>query len=223
MDSISALSGTTLVQSSQTTTTDSTAEDELEQDKIEFLNILLTQLENQDPLDPMDTTEWTAQLVSYSQLEQQMEMNTALANISSQLAQSSLTSGLSYVGQTVEIDTDMAPVQNDAASWSYTIEGTASDVYLTVTDSSGTVLWEGGGGGSSTEANSFTLDATDLDVSDGTVLYLSVNAQDSDGNSLDTEISSYATVDGVQSDGETTYLTSGGLSYTLIDVLKITA
>lgn len=227
MGSISALAGTTLVQSSQTTTdtTSSSSSSDtstLEEDKADFLTLLLTQLENQNPLDPMDTDEYTQQLVSYSQLEQQMEINQSLSTISSQLAQSAVSSNLSYIGQTVEVDTNIAVAEDDSAHWAYSIDGTASDVYLTVTDEDGNVFWTGTGDNAS-GVNALDLDLSDLGVTEGTPLYLSINAQDSQGNSLDSSVSSFVKVDGVQSDGDTMYLTSGGLSFTSDDVLKITA
>lgn len=223
---ISALdSATVLTSSSSSTSTSSTTttEDTLEEDKIEFLELLLVQLENQDPLDPMDVNEWTSQLVSYSQLEQQMEMNSVLSTISDQLTQSSLTTNLSYVGQTVEVDSNASTAQDGQATWAYNIDGTASEVYLTVTDADGNTVWEGEGS-SSTGTNGVVLDTSDLDVEDGEALYLYVNASDSDGDSLDNSITSFLTVDGVQSDDDgTLYLTSGELSYTSDLVLKISS
>lgn len=223
MEAYSALADTTLISTSSTSTatsTATTAAEELEEDKINFLELLLVQLENQNPLDPMDTTEYTSQLVSYSQLEQLMETNTALSDISSQLSQTALTSNLSYIGQTVEVNSNATVVQDDEVNWTYTVDGTADDVYLTVTNESGETVWEGEGTTAS-GTNSVNLDLSDSGLSSGTLLYLSVNATDSDGASLDSTVSSFVTVDGVQSDGSTTYLTSGSMSYTLDEVLKI--
>lgn len=61
-----------------TTTTTSTS---ISDDKEAFLKILLTQLENQNPLSPVDTTEFTSQLVSYSSLEQLITMNEKLDSL----------------------------------------------------------------------------------------------------------------------------------------------
>lgn len=225
MDTLSALASTTTISATSTTSSSSTSEDELEESKIEFLELLLTQLENQDPLDPMDVNEWTAQLVAYSQLEQQMEMNTELSEISSLLTQNAVSSNFSYIGQTVEVSTDISLASNDSgtleASWNYSIEETPSSVTLTVTDADGNTVWEGEGTLSS-GASTLTLDEEDLDgISDGDLLYLSVSAIDANGDSIDTETSSYLNVDGVQSDDDTVYLTSGSLSFTLDDILKI--
>lgn len=223
MGNLSALNATTLVSSSSTTsssTSTTSSTDELEEDKLNFLNLLLTQLENQNPLDPMDATEYTAQLVAYSQLEQQMEINEGITALTDLLSESAVTSNLSYVGETVELSTDMSVVQNDEANWAYSVEGTASEVYLTITDEDGTTVWEGEGSIAS-GAQTVTLDTSDLDVEYGDILYLSVNAVDSDGDSLDSDISSFVVVDGVTSEDGDTYLSSGDMTYTVSDVLKI--
>jgi flagellar basal-body rod modification protein FlgD len=61
-----------------TTATTTSSSSSIDEDKTAFLKLLMTQLENQNPLDPVDTTEFTNQLVMYSQLEQMMTMNSKL-------------------------------------------------------------------------------------------------------------------------------------------------
>lgn len=219
MDNLSALNDTTLVSSTSTSSTSTSDTDSLEEDKIEFLNLLLTQLENQDPLDPMDVNEWTSQLVAYSQLEQQMEINDTLSSLSTQITDSVFASSLSYVGQTVELNSDMAVVQDDAVNWAYSVDGTASNVYLTITDESGEIVWEGEGSTSS-GAQTLSLEASDLDAEYGDLFTLSVSATDSAGEALDTSVTSLVVVDGVQSEDGTIYLSSGSLNYEISDILK---
>lgn len=221
--SISALdSYTTVVNTDTSSSSDSTDDtSDVEEQKIEFLELLLTQLENQNPLDPMDTTEWTAQLVAYSQLEQQMETNEYLDSAISLLNTTASTYSLSYIGEEVEVDTNINVVsENLDATWSYSIEETAEEVTLAVYDSDGNTIWTEDGETSS-GLHTFTLDLSDLDVEEGDVLYLSVTAEDSEGEELDSEISATVTVDGSLTEDETVYLTAGGMSFTLEDVLKI--
>ncbi|MCD8566414.1 MAG: hypothetical protein LRY36_00490 [Alphaproteobacteria bacterium] len=224
MTTLSALNGTTYVQStnltsSSTSSTTSSDLDDLEQKKADFLNILLTQLQNQNPLDPMDTNEYTAQLVQYSELEQLIDLNGNASSILTALSSNATSSNLAYIGKTAEIDSSTSVVQDGQVSWSYSIDGTPSHVYLTVTDSDGNTLYSGEASNTSADG-AFVLDTTDSGLADGTVLNLSVNAVDSSGDSIDNSISSYVTIDGVQSDGDTSYLTAGGLSFTLSNVLK---
>lgn len=71
---------------STATTTSSAAMSSLTEDFDQFLSLLVTQLENQSPLDPMDSSELTNQLVGFAQVEQQINTNAELENISSLLS-----------------------------------------------------------------------------------------------------------------------------------------
>src|SRR6476620_5874186 len=69
-----------------------------------FLTLLTTQLKNQNPLEPLDTNQFTQQLVQFTQVEQQMKMNTQLTSLISieQMAQS--TAAMAYLGSTATVD-----------------------------------------------------------------------------------------------------------------------
>jgi flagellar basal-body rod modification protein FlgD len=102
-----------------------------------FLTMLTTQLKHQDPLSPMDSTQFTNQLVQFSSVEQQINANSNLEKLI-KLQQTSQTSqGISYLGQTVEVaGTDLA-LQDGAASLSYTLPKEAREVKILIKDSSG--------------------------------------------------------------------------------------
>ncbi|MBL4589275.1 MAG: hypothetical protein JKY11_04250, partial [Alphaproteobacteria bacterium] len=91
----------------------------------QFLQILLTQLQNQNPLDPVDTSEYTAQLVQYSALEQQIDTNVRLGSILETLQITSSFSAFSYIGNDVEIATNQTALQDGVADWSYSLAGDA--------------------------------------------------------------------------------------------------
>ncbi len=63
-----------------------------------FLKLLITQMQNQDPTDPMDATEQVSQLATFSQVEQSIKMNT---NLESLISQSNLTNASNYIGKTI--------------------------------------------------------------------------------------------------------------------------
>lgn len=63
-----------------------------------FLKLLITQMQNQDPTDPMDATEQVSQLATFSQVEQSIKMNT---NLESLIKQSNLTNASNYIGKTL--------------------------------------------------------------------------------------------------------------------------
>src|SRR5512135_287243 len=73
----------------------------------DFLNLLITQLKNQDPLDPMKDTEFVAQLANFSSLQQMTSMNTNMANL---LAQQNYTNAASMIGKQVTTSDDKSGV-----------------------------------------------------------------------------------------------------------------
>ena len=225
MNIYSSLSSQNIITSNQVTgTEDKTAADiakeQAEKEKVDFLKLLLTQLSNQNPLDPMDTDEWTAQLTRYSILEQGIETNQQLTIANDALAANMKAASLSYIGKKVELDTNIGVVQNGAAEWSYLVEGSPSEVYLTLTDKNGTKIAEVEGSINS-GVQSVGLDAADFGLAEGQQVYLSINAKDSEGNKLNTKTTTNVKVDGAWSDENDTYLTAGEASFRMSDILKI--
>jgi flagellar basal-body rod modification protein FlgD len=85
----------------------------------QFLQLLTAQLKNQDPLSPMDTNQFTQQLVEFAQVEQQMKSNSSLSTLVSLQQSAQATAALSYVGQTVVVDGSTAALANGTATWSF--------------------------------------------------------------------------------------------------------
>ncbi|KIH82258.1 flagellar hook assembly protein FlgD [Pseudomonas batumici] len=106
-----------------------------------FLQLLVTQLKNQDPLNPQDNSAFVAQLAQFSSLEGIQTLNTSVNNISSSFQSSQALQASSMVGRSV-----IAPATQAVVDTSKTFTGTAvvpssvSDVTLKITDSSGTVV-----------------------------------------------------------------------------------
>lgn len=92
---VSSTSGVT--QNTQTNTTTKTTNG-LGADYNTFLDLLITELKNQDPTKPMDPTETVSQLATFSSLEQATKMNSTLSSL---LANSTLSQAGSIVGRTV--------------------------------------------------------------------------------------------------------------------------
>lgn len=106
-----------------------------------FLKMLTTQLQNQDPLSPMDTTQYTQQLVQYSQVEQEMQQTTTLKSILSGMNSQSLTQASSFIGRQVRFDSTTAGYQaGSPASWTYSLAQTPAKLTATITDSNGKVV-----------------------------------------------------------------------------------
>ena len=201
-------------------TAEEIAKEKAQKEKVDFLNLLLTQLSNQNPLDPMDTKDFSAQLTRYSILEQGIETNEKLAVTNDLLKTNATASSFSYIGNQVEVETNINSVENGKAEWSYLIEGDVSDVELTVTDANGKRI-DNFEGSISKGVQSFTFNAADYGLDDGQELYLSINATNKNGDSVNHRTTSILMVDGVWTDNNQSYLTSGQLSFRTTDVLKL--
>jgi flagellar basal-body rod modification protein FlgD len=86
-----------------------------------FLTLLTTQLQNQNPLDPLDTNQFTQQLVQFAQVEQQIKQNTQLETLISIEKSAQATTALAYVGATVAIDGQTAALKNGLATWTFNV------------------------------------------------------------------------------------------------------
>src|SRR4051812_6199244 len=107
--------------SSTSTSTTGVDKDTLAGNFQTFLTLLTTQLKNQNPLDPLDTNQFTAQLVQFAQVEQQMKQNEQLTTLVSLEKSAQATTALAYVGQTVAVDGQTAKLANNQAAWSFTV------------------------------------------------------------------------------------------------------
>src|SRR5476651_11105 len=86
----------------------------------QFLQLLTTQLQNQDPLSPMDTNQFTQQLVAFAEVEQQLKTNTDLDQLVSLNKTSQATAALSFVGKQVTADGSTTQLKNGVAVWNVT-------------------------------------------------------------------------------------------------------
>ncbi len=156
-----------------------------------FLQLLTTQLQNQDPLSPMDSSQFTQQLVQFSQVEQQINTNANLQNLITLTEGNAGSAAVGYLGKDVTITNGNAALINGTTSWNYTLGGASASTALTVTNSSGQVVYTGAG---STTAGSNTFDWNGQDANgnqlpDGTYT-LAVTATDSNGSPVQSSVSS---------------------------------
>ena len=135
-----------------------------------FLTLLTTQLKDQDPTSPMDSSTFTQQLVEYSQVEQQINSNTNLQTLISQGQTNSGAYATSYLGKTVTVTNGQGSLSGGNANWNYTLGAAAANTTLTVTDSTGKVVYTGAGG-TAAGNNSFSWNGEDNNgnqLADGT-------------------------------------------------------
>jgi flagellar basal-body rod modification protein FlgD len=170
-----------------------------------FLNILTTQLQNQDPTAPVDASEFTNQLVQYAEVEQQISSNDKLDSILSTLSANGITPLLSYVGQYIETaSTNKLVVQNGTAMMSYNLDDAAKSVTVSVQDTKGDVI----GTIEGTTTKGLNRIAWDGKLSDGTaapdgVYKFVLTAKDSNNETMDvSDIRIIGQVSGIETDDE---------------------
>ena len=118
---------------SQTTATSTTSSDkkaEATLNKQDFLTLLVAQLQNQDPLNPDDPTEFTAQLAQFSSLEQLFNLNDSMDNLAASNANSDKFTTLNTIGKEVSYESSSFTYNGEPVNLGYTLDGQASEVTL---------------------------------------------------------------------------------------------
>jgi flagellar basal-body rod modification protein FlgD len=213
---------TTTPATSSTASTSQAATQQLSGNMNTFLTLLTTQLQNQDPLSPMDSTQFTQQLVEYSQVEQQINTNTNLQSLISLQQSNASAAAVSYLGTNVTVTNGNAALTNGTATWTYALGATAANTTLTVTNSSGQAVYSGSGS-TSAGSNNFTWNGQDNSgnqLPDGTYT-LAVNATDASGATVTTAVASSGTVSEINLSGTTPQLVIGSMTVPLSQVAAV--
>lgn len=107
-----------------------------------FLTLLTTQLQNQDPTNPLDTNQFTQQLVEFAQVEQQIQSNSQLATLVSLQQTAQSTQALNFVGETVTVQSNAAQLANGSATWTLSSPAPATAT-VSITNSAGQLVYTG--------------------------------------------------------------------------------
>jgi len=110
-----------------------------------FLQLLTTQLQNQNPLDPLDTNQFTQQLVEFASVEQQVNMNTNLQTLISLQHTAEATSAMQLIGLTASVKSNTAVLSNatgSPATWTFSVPSPATG-QLSITNASGQTVYAG--------------------------------------------------------------------------------
>ena len=186
-----------------------------------FLQLLTTQLKNQNPLDPLDTNQFTAQLVQFAQVEQQLKSNDELATLVSLQQTAQNTQALQFVGEKVGIKGATAALSNGQATWNLDVP---QDATGTITISSVTGQQVFSGNYSMTAGSQpFTWDGKDssgLQWPDGNYK-ISVTAQDANGTPVSIPTEVQGTVDSVDLTQSPPTLSVNGQNYTLNQITRV--
>jgi flagellar basal-body rod modification protein FlgD len=174
-----------------------------------FLLLLTTQLKNQSPLDPLDTNQFTQQLVQFASVEQQIKSNDMLSSLLTATKASTATNALGFVGMQVTADGTTTKLENGSASWNFNAPRAGSGT-VTVRNTSGSTVfsqpmvftpgsqsfrWNGqANAGGSAPAGDYTISVTGTDLQ---------------GKSMNVATEIIGTVDSVDLSGESAMLNIG--------------
>jgi len=190
-----------------------------------FLKLLTTQLQNQDPTAPMDSNQFTQQLVEFAGVEQQINGNNYLQQLVNASLAGSTSSAAAYIGRQVTAGGAQAALTNGSAHWSYTLGANAASTVINITDAAGDIVYTTSGALTS-GAHTFTWDGRTNDGSstapDGTYS-IQVAAADSGGNKITADTSITGTVSAVDIVGGKPALKINGLDIDPADVTVISA
>jgi flagellar basal-body rod modification protein FlgD len=217
------VSGTTQPPAASSSTSSTTGDDGTLAGNFQtFLTLLTTQLQNQNPLDPLDTNQFTQQLVQFAGVEQQLKTNDQLASLVSLQQTTQATQALGFVGKTAVVDGSTATMVNSAAAWQLSVP-TASTVTVNIANSSGQNVFTG----------SYPVNAGDNQIfgwnglgSDGTQwpdgkYTLTATAADSSGNQVAVSTQVQGVVSSVDLTQSPPLLSIGGDTYTISQIKGI--
>jgi len=187
-----------------------------------FLKLLTTQLQHQDPLDPMDTNEFTSQLVEFTAVEQAISTNKKLDNLIALQGELQLNNAVGYIGKTVSADSIVLMLQDGQSTITYDLAGNAAQVDIMIIDEQGNTV-RNLSGDTEVGHHEITWDGLDGDgdtVEDGLYGFL-VTARDANGKPVELVQGTAGQVTGAKLADDEVILEIGELEIALSDILGI--
>ena len=216
-----ANSPSTVANSSNAATGNSSVKATIAQNFDTFLKLLTTQLKNQNPLDPLDTNQFTQQLVQFASVEQQINMNTQLTTLVSLQKATQTTQAMSFLGATATVDGATTNLANGKATWTFSADKPATGT-VNIKNTTGQTVYTG----------TFPLNAGQQAFAwDGRgnngvmnpngAYTLSITAKDASGSTIAVSSEVRGTVDGVDLTQNPPVLTIGGQAFTLDKIKQV--
>ncbi len=192
----------------------------------DFLKMFLAQLQNQNPMSPMEGNDFTNQLAMFSTVEQLKEANTKFDNLISIQTQTQSAIAVSYIGKEITYAGNAMTVEDGKDSYTidYALKGKASDVKIMIKDDAGKVVRTLEPGSQDGGENTIPWDGKDDDgkaVKAGRYSF-SVSATDLDGNSVASQPYITGQITGVYTQDGETLLQVNGSAVSLSDIVRVT-
>ena len=221
------VSGTTTLPASSSSSSSAASANALASQQIagnfqSFLMLLTTQLQNQNPLDPLDTNQFTQQLVEFAGVQEQINTNDSLATLVSLQQTTQATQALTFVGKTAVVTGSTAALTNSSAAWDLTVPSNAN-VTINITNSAGQTVYTTTtpmtAGNQSFTWNGQGNDGTQWPDGQYT---LTASATDASGNSVGITSAIQGVISSVNLTQSPPLLTINGQSYTVNQIQSIT-
>ncbi|TAE80728.1 MAG: flagellar hook assembly protein FlgD [Alphaproteobacteria bacterium] len=171
-----------------------------------FLLLLTTQLKNQDPTEPLDTNEFTSQLIQFANVEQQVQTNANIEKLVAATQSAGIQQGIDYIGKAIDADGNKGMLVNKNAVFLYELPTNAHKVDITILDRMGRPVFSGPGATGSGK-NLVRWDGKDgetrAQLPDGTYQIV-VKAETFDGTKIDAKTYTTGVVDAVETEKDGT-------------------
>jgi flagellar basal-body rod modification protein FlgD len=213
------------IESAQTSASQNTTNQNTALGKDEFLTLLVAQLQHQDPMNPMDSTGFTAQLAQFSSLEQLQNVNDQLGHIGASQAALNNSQAVDYIGKTVVASGSSTQVNDGVAEkLRFDLSADAARVDIKLYDAAGNFIRSIENDAMNKGQQSITWDGTDMNgnvVPDGTYTF---QVMALDANQTAVSVSTYTTglISGVNFRDGSAYLLAGDIEIPMSSVVSVT-
>jgi flagellar basal-body rod modification protein FlgD len=188
-----------------------------------FLSILTTQLKNQNPLDPLDTNQFTQQLVQFTGVEQQLKTNDYLQALLMNTQSSAKSEAVSYIGKQVAASGQTGSLTDDeAVFWSYNAASNVPNASVVIKNSKGQVVYSEKGA-LNAGAGTFRWDGvgSDGNPQPNGAYTINITGTNAAGKPVTVTTETLGIVTAVDFTGEVPMLTIGNTKVALTDVLHV--
>lgn len=215
VDSITSAANAAATQSEQSSA-------KLADDMDQFMNLLVTQLQNQDPLEPMDPNQFTEQLVQFATVEQQIQGNQHLESLLALQEETQISTSAGYVDKVIEANGDKLVLESGKSKATYTLNEDATKVTLNILNADGDSVFVASGDNESGPhlVGWDGLNKQGFAEPDG-VYTLVVSALDADGSPLDVSQTMTGRVTGMTVGDEGPILNLSGHAVPLDDLIGV--
>lgn len=187
-----------------------------------FLQLLTTQLKYQDPLSPMDSTEFTSQLAQFATVEQGINTNSNLESLLTLTRSNQAATALSYIGKTVEAKGNVNMLIDGETEFKYTIDKQSASTTIVVRNSANQVVYSGNG---ETKAGTYDFkwdgkNTYGAQQPDG-AYSVSVTTTDSEGKSGTATTFVVGTIDGADMSGDSVNVMIGSVTVPFENIVTL--